>query len=816
MLKILKLLFLISGLSSGANIVINQDVINAFNGDFIIQENHLQKSPFYLIKSLNYKDASINVDQRVDSEVYTSSIEKFISLKELQLEDMEDYWFDSDLKLDFTNIVERDSRGNKKTSVSTNPNLSKETFGFSIKLDKRQAYKEIEKEYSYHDEWNDIFIFTKLNLKFEKQYINENKGIKISGEIIEEVLIDKNILVKNSNNRRLGQILYGGLIIKNVESNFSSRKNAFKDSEPKDYIHKMKTKNNYSITKERLAVELKNDESFFSHVGVENNSSYNVSVNYLYNDNYFTNDKYIGSVDIYDGTKLVLGNIKVIFEGKGFNGEDDYINLQYESRLENLEENHKKIIYFISERYKIDKSKLHFDKNDLENSNAIKNFNSKKNCIFKYIFKKPLGGVLIFKVYISHTYQKSSEYVTMSNWNEIAFSTTNKNYQVDNLRILNQGSILGDDLIYKEIKTSLDNIVLRKETSEDLFIFNYKKFRNIKITSSNNIQVINEGSGVLKIKALDMGGGFLELDSIDAVYKKCINIEVLRDLGSFDLEDTLIKTKRGNDAFVKIFSENYSDIFVVNRNPNVKAKIIKNNLWVNSSEVGTFEIIVMSDLTKQEVRVKIIVEENFAEVLLNKDVSIIENEKIGFVELTNFESLESNEIKLSSNSENLMFSRNKERISFSSVYSGEYILNIEYRNFVTKIKIFVVNEIFKTELEIFEDFMEIDKSSHEIKNYDSNIILEEMQNGYRFILLDPQKDGYIEVLRNTGEYLIVKINSKKEVENNEEKTENKNMYDLSKVLPLILIPITLGVSLFVFFILKKTYKKGENKNKTIN
>ncbi|QHX36925.1 hypothetical protein [Spiroplasma sp. BIUS-1] len=814
MLKILKLLLLTSGVGTSSVLSLESKIVEVIGSQDSIQNNEVIKEPFYVIDAPSLRDENVTVDRYPNSLVYKTKVEQFISIKDLQLDHMTDYWFDSSLELSFTNIIERDSNGNSISTFASNPNMSNETFDFKVSLDKRQKEKTIEKEYSYHDKWNDTFIYTKLNLKFEKIYTEKSEGLLITGIVVEEILKDSKMFFDNNTQQYIGKITKGGMVLKEVKTKFSSRKNAFKDKEEIFYTHNTKSNRNYSYSRRDLEVKLIYDEEFYKFLNIQKNIYHSVNLKTVYSKDLFDNKDYVGTVDVFERDKVIVKNLKVVFKNENVNEDNDSIYLNYESKSKNLALNHDKIKYYISKNYKIKEEEIFFDNDDLENSNSIKKFNSEKSAVFKYTYEKPKGGILTFYVSVQHSIKKLDGYINFSNWSDIKFVSTEKNYILDNFKITSESKPVGEELKFKDFKVSNESLTLKNNNVSELFIINAEEFRKIKIKSSNNLEVNFEKNNILKIRANAFGSGFIELDSIDAKSKKIINVFVDREEGYYELEKNNLEISRGEVGEIEINSSYLDQIILINRDKNLNAKIVENKIKVKSSSVGSYEIEVMSNITKHSEKIFIEVTENASSINLEKSVSIIQKQTTQEVKINNFEQMDPSEITLETSSNDLIATIIDNKIIYFAKTNGDFEITVKYKNEESRIKIKVFDEIQEKKLDYENKKIAFEKDSFEIIHLDENTLIEQEDDMLVFSLKPNSNKCYFEVINEKGEKLKITINKEKDIE--KEQTENKEDKKTSKKLALVLIPITFGISIALFFILKSVYKKSENKNKSLN
>ncbi|WP_339020587.1 hypothetical protein [Spiroplasma endosymbiont of Atherix ibis] len=622
MIKIFKIIFLFLNFSFFLSDLLNPEVINLIEKVVDIKNNLVTKSPYYLLEMPKFSDKNVEIKQKENSSIYKSTIEEFISLNELRLETIRDYWFDSSLELNIKSISERNARIINQEMSSLDQNLTRDNFDFQVKLEKRQQIKIIEKEYSYHDQWTDTFIFTKLNLEFKKIYKDNNEGVKISGTINEEILADPKIIDISALESFLGASVRGGLLLTSFKSNFISRKDFFQDKKENYYSHYINSDNIYSLSRENLESFLFYDANFYKFLSLNNQANYILKLKILLNQDLFTKNKFIGVVSIYDNNKMIIKNIKVFFEAKEINKKNYSVGLKYKSKLKNIYENHKKIKYFLSNKYKINYQDIDFDNNDLKNSVSIKKFNSEETAIFKYTYKKVNGVILTFYIKIYHIDEKFDEDIFMSNWKDIKFETTNKNYEVNEFKIIYESPITGEYIKFKDIKLTEEKIKINKNETRKIFIINGESFKNIKVKNSANIEVKKQGSNFLEIKALKKGNGFIEVDSIDAINKKIIEVEVYEIKDYFSLDKDFITIEKGKIGFINVYTNSIENLVIINRNKNISAKFEKNKLSIKSVIIGIFEIEVISNITKITKKVKIEITNTNSSILFDKKIVI--------------------------------------------------------------------------------------------------------------------------------------------------------------------------------------------------
>ncbi|AUB31954.1 hypothetical protein [Spiroplasma floricola] len=819
MIKAFKLLFLFFNFGFFSSNLLKFEVINLMENDISTKNNLIVKAPYYLLEIPKFSDKGVEVKHNEKSSIYKSTIEEFISLDQLKLETMKDYWFDSSLELNIKSVLERNAKVIDQEMSSLDQNLVKENFNFQIQLEKRQQIKEIEKEYSYHDEWTDTFIFTKLNLKFKKIYQQNNEGVEISGTINEEILADPNIVDKAALESFLGGPTRGGLLLTSVKSNFISRSDFFQDKKENYYTYYVDSNNFYSARRENLESFLFNDVNFYKFLNLNKETNYSLKLKIKLNQDLFVKNKIIGIVDFYENNKIIIKNIKVFFIEKEINKKNNSIGLKYKSKFKNIYENHKKIKYFLSNEYKINYQDVYFDNNDLENSVSIKKFNSEETAVFKYTYKKPNGGILTFYITIFHIEEKFDEDVLMSNWKDIKFETTSKNYEVNEFKVVYESPVVGEEMKFKYIKVTEEKIEINNNETRKIFIINGESFKNIKIKNSSNINVKKQGNNLLEIKALKVGKGFIELDSIDAINKKIIEVEVKKLKDYFSLEKDFIVIEKGKSDFINVDTNSIENLVIVNRNKNINAKFEKNKLSIKSTITGVFEIEIISSTTKITKKVKIKVINTNSSILLDKKIVISEMNTSNLIKILNYEELDQDQIKIESNSRNLLFTKNKSEIILFPKDKGVFELNINYKKQKSVIKVKSFKEIIEKEIELSDEIIKYSKSNHELKKYNDNIKIVESDNEFSFSLIDNSKIGYLELFNDNGENLKITLLSNKKDESNSKNQDNQfknNKSKVIKILALFLIPLSFGISILLFFVLKKVYKKEQNKNKSSN
>ncbi|AGR42395.1 hypothetical protein [Spiroplasma diminutum] len=808
MLKILKLLFIISGTAPTVTNIIDTEIINIFKQDFNIQEHELKKEPMYFLTNKYSNGIKEEVEYQKNSSITTTTFDNFLTLKELELEHIEDFWFDSDLDLHFTNIIQRDSNEGNKNSYFYET-ITKETFNLNIKLDKRQEYKKIQHESSYHDKWNDVFVYSKLNLEVRKIY-GENKGLQISGIVQEEVYFDSKVLNFKGYNQKYAKKISGGLFLKNIKTNFISRKDFFEDTNEEYYVMKTNLPTDYRASLYNLEKTLKYDENFYRYLGITKNSYHDVNINALFNDSYFQNNKIFATVDLFEKSKVIKKNIKIIIIGAEINNKDDLINIDYKSNLKNLDEEHNRIKYYLSNKYLIPEKKIKFNLDDIDNSNAIKKFENSIKSEFKYEYIKPSGAKLIFKVHVSHAYKKGEENIIVSKWNEIKFSKTDKNYEFNNQIVLDQSKIQGEELEFKNFETSIEKTTIRRTEIQNIFILNGSKFRNIKIKNSDNLKVKFENKNIIKIEALSEGNAYIKLDSIDAKESKIIEFNVIKALGDFSLDKEEIEMSKGETEIIDIETDYIEGIELINKNKNVNAKIIDKELSITINKLGYYELELFSKLTLESKIVKINVVDNNALLELNKHFIVSEINSQNNLIISNYEKIDSDFLNITANSDEILFTRTDSEIVFIAKSYGDFNLKIKYKDQIEIVNIKIVKEI--SEKNVFTNKKELtfDRSSTDILFMNENLELTKTKQDFILKLLDLNSIGYIEVLNTDGEKSKITIKADQKDINNEngkDKTKEDKNKNITKILAISLIPITLGTSILFFFVLKKLNKK---------
>ncbi|WP_338984747.1 hypothetical protein [Spiroplasma endosymbiont of Diplazon laetatorius] len=818
MLKILKLLFAVSGLNSSAALVIQPEIINLLENGFSIENHELKKEPYYLLESSSLYNKNVDINYQPDSTIFKFEVNEFITLKQLHLDHMKDYWFFSDIELNFSNILERDSK--LENNGVTIPNLTERSYDLQISLDKRQESKTIEKEFSYHDKWNDVFIYTKLNLEFKKIYTKGAEGLSVRGFVQEEIFKDRNVFDKNDSRVHFARPLSGGLVLTNLSCNFTSRKNSFKDVEESVYTHHTGSDKNYLYSRNVFENKLMYDDNFYKFLGIEKVSTHNLIVKTIMPVDPFGKGTFIGTIDLYQGSICVADNVKVVFVGKDVNQEDEFTYIQYQSRFKNLDVTDEKIKEYISKNYLIPVDEIIFDKSDIDNSSAIKKFHSQKFTTFKYDFKKPKGGILTIYVNISHTYKKFEENVVMSDWTNVNFFSTNKNYDVDESRVISEGEILGNEISFKEIKLSDSQLSLRKNESVDIFVLNAEEFFDIQIKVSKNIEYEIIEKNIIRITGLSYGSGIIEIDSIEAKYKKTININIEKEFGYFELAENNLKIKKGEQGTLDILSDNLNELVVINKNKNVKAFIEDNKLKVSSSHLDCFDVEIMSNITKEVSVVNLEVIENNVQPELDYDFVVTKVDERNEFSISNYDCLEENKIQISSSSSNIIFSRNKNSIVFYAKEIGEYEINIIYKNDNKKLKINCIENYSESIKEIESQEVRIFRTEFNLLNFNENIKISKESDGLNLFLIDKNTNGYFEMIDYQG--CIYKVTMKKLKEDNsisennkddenkegQNNVEQKDKGKLKSIVAWSLASITLGISILIFIAFKKGVKKS--------
>ncbi|ALD66748.1 hypothetical protein [Spiroplasma cantharicola] len=812
MIKILKLLFTIIPFGTISSPIMELNIKNLFKTSTEIEEHNLEKEPYYLLD--DQKENISTIIRKNNSAIFKSKINKFISLEELKLEHMQEFWFDSSLELNFKNIVQRNSSGLQAGQNIKYENLEFESYKLNINLDKRQESKTIEKEYSYHDKWTDTFIYTKLNLEFKKVF-EVKSGLVISGTIEEEILKDKIALKNKKWGSNLGAIESGGLLLTNLKTNFISRKNYFQDKEEKYYTVLTDINTDYRYSREKLQKVLNSDDKFFKYLNIKKEAGHIIEIKSLNSSNLFQTNLMTGVVELKNNSQILKKNIKVFIKGLEVNTNYDNVDLNFESSLKNINENHHKIKYFISKKYNLAENEISFNIDSLNNSKAIKDFKLNKSTIFKYDYKKPSGKILSFNVSIKHTNNKSDENIEMSKWNEMKFEITNKNYQLDNYSIISESNIQGNELEFKEILTSFESITLKRNEVKELFILNGDNFRKINYKYNKNLNVQIENKNILKLKGLEIGKTFLEIDSIDAKNKKTIEIEIIPDDEYFELETNEITIKKGEFDSINLYSNSFENLIIVNKNKNIIAILEEDKILIKSNELGLFEIEVFSNITKESEIIKIEIIDNKNLVELDKNISLTEVNTLNTLNIINFDELNENELTINSFSNDLLITREKERITFISRAVGKFKIELKYRNQILIFEIYCFNKFTIKEIDNYDQNLIINKNDYELKSYDKNINLLDLNGDYNFSLKENYNIGIIEIVNKKGEYINIRMHSNISEEDNKEDKEDKENNEKSKVnnnwtkiMALCLIPLTFGVSLVIFLILKKKLKKA--------
>ncbi len=808
MIKILKLLFTILPLGNISTSVAEIKNINLFIKNIDIEEHHLEKEPYYLLD--DQKEKLSEIIRKNSSTIYRSKVDKFISLEELKLDHMKDFWYDSDLELNFKNVVERNSTGKSDIEDVNFENLNFESFQLNLKLDKRQESKVIEKEYNYHDKWTDTFIYTKLNLEFKKIY-GVNSGLLVQGTISEEVLKDKVALKNKVWGERLGRIERGGLLLTNLKTNFISRKNYFQDIEENFYTLKTEKNSEYNYSRKKLEELLNSDDNFFKFLNIKKSDTYRAEIKTIYFANLFQSNLINTVVELKNNSQTIQKNIKVVFKGTEINTDFHELNLNFKSSLKNLDENHKKIKYLLSKKYSINEKEIVFNLNDINNSKAINDFKINKSTIFKYEYKKPGGKILTFNISISHTSIKSENNILMQSWDQTKFETTNKNYELDNYSVINESNIAEDDFEFKDIMTSFEKITLKKNETKELFIINGEKFRKINYKYNENIKVKNENENILKISTIEVGTTLLEIDSIDAKNKKVIEIEIINEDGYFELETNEITIKKGEFDYIDLYSDSFEQLFIINKNVSLTTIFEDNKLLIKSKELGLFEIEIISNITKVSEKISIEIIENNSVIELDKNIVVSEINTLNNLNIINFDEINENDLIIKNSSNDLLITREKNKISFIPKSKGIFEIEFKYKKQNFTFKIYSFNEFINKEINTDNKKLTFNKNDYELKSYDSNINLIDLNGDYNFSLKDSYNIGNIEIVNKNGEYFNIKMTSKKDIEPNKniENTNNsKSKNNWTIIMAYCLIPITFGISLFIFLLLRKKLKKA--------
>ncbi|WP_342258885.1 hypothetical protein [Spiroplasma endosymbiont of Dioctria linearis] len=808
MIKILKLLFTILPLGNISTSVAEIKNINLFMKNIDIEEHHLEKEPYYLLD--DQKEKLSEIIRKNSSTIYKSKVNKFISLEELKLDHMKDFWYDSDLELNFKNVVERNSIGKSDIEDVNFENLNFESFQLNLNLDKRQESKVIEREYNYHDKWTDTFIYTKLNLEFKKIY-GVNSGLLVQGTIIEEVLKDKVALKNKVWGERLGRIERGGLLLTNLKTNFISRKNYFQDIEENFYTLKTEKNSEYNYSRKKLEELLNSDDNFFKFLNIKKCDTYRAEIKTIYFANLFQSNLINTVVELKNNSQIIQKNIKVVFKGTEINTNFHELNLNFKSSLKNLDENHKKIKYFLSKKYSINETEIVFNLNDINNSKAVNDFKINKSTIFKYEYKKPGGKILTFNISISHTSIKSESNIFMQSWDQTKFETTDKNYELDNYSVINESNIAEDDFEFKDIITSFEKITLKKNETKELFIINGEKFRKINYKYNENIKVKNENDNILKISTIKAGTTLLEIDSIDAKNKKIIEIEIINEDGYFELETNEITIKKGEFDYIDLYSNSFEQLFIINKNVSLITVFEDNKLWIKSKELGLFEIEIISNITKVSEKINIEIIENNSVIELDKNIAVSEVNTLNNLNIINFDEINENELSIKNSSEDLLITREKNKITFIPKSKGIFEIEFKYKKQNFTFKIYSFNEFIKKEINTDNKKLSFNKNDYELKSYDNNINLIDLNGDYNFALRDSYNIGNIEIVNKNGEYFNIKMTAKKDSEPNKdiENTNNsKSKNNWTIIMAYCLIPITFGISLFIFLLLRKKLKKA--------
>ncbi|WP_339033870.1 hypothetical protein [Spiroplasma endosymbiont of Cantharis rufa] len=808
MIKILKLLFTILPLGNLSTSVAEIKNINLSIKNIYIEEHHLEKEPYYLLD--DQKEKLSEIIRKNSSTIYRSKVNNFISLEELKLEHMKDFWYDSDLELNFKNVVERNSTGKSDIEDINFENLNFESFQLNINLAKRQESKVIEREYNYHDKWTDTFIYTKLDLEFKKIY-GVNSGLIVQGTISEEILKDKVALKNKAWGERLGRIERGGLLLTNLKTNFISRRNYFQDIEENFYTLKTEKNSEYNYSRKKLEELLNSDDNFFKFLNIKKSNVYRAEIKTIFFANLFQSNLINTVVELKNNSQIIQKNIKVVFKGAEINTDFHELNLNYKSSLKNLDENHKKIKYFLSKKYSINENEIVFNLNDINNSKAIKSFEINKPVIFKYEYKKPRGKILTFNILISHTNIKSENNIFMLSWNQTKFETTSKNYELDNYSVISQSNIAEDDFDFKDIMTSFEKITLKKNETKELFIINGEKFRKVNYKYNDNIKVKNENENTIKISALKVGKSLLEIDSIDAKNKKVIEIEIINEDGYFELETNEIAIKKGEFDYIDLYSNSFEQLFIINKNVSLITIFEDNRLWIKSKKLGLFEIEIISNITKVSEKISIEIIENDSVIELDKNIVVSEVNTLNNLNIINFDEINENELSIKNLSKELLITREKNKIAFIPKSKGLFEIEFKYKKQNFTFKIYSFNEFVTREINTDSKKLSFNKNDYELKNYDNNINLIDLNGDYNFSLKDSNNIGNIEIVNKNGEYFNINISSKKESESNKDienanNSKSKNKWTI--VMAYCLIPITFGISLIIFLLLRKKLKKA--------
>ncbi|AGR41529.1 hypothetical protein [Spiroplasma taiwanense] len=220
--------FFSNSLSVNHQLVKNISKENIENNEYITEPYYVIKNPSNVVKKEKQKSGS-------QGSYYKKSIEEVLLTERLELKNYDDYWYDSALEFTFKNISERDLVGDNEYFGTPRMNLMQKSYSFKVNLKLRQKSKEIQQEYSFHDKWNDLFIYTKLNLVVTRFHQGIN-ALTLTGAIEEEFYYDP-----VANYRKVGEDfgceLKGGLILTKTKMNFQSKKGDLqkKDNKSNEY-----------------------------------------------------------------------------------------------------------------------------------------------------------------------------------------------------------------------------------------------------------------------------------------------------------------------------------------------------------------------------------------------------------------------------------------------------------------------------------------------------------------------------------------------------------------------------------------------------